>query len=363
VSLLAAINFSRGDWQLQADLELPATGVSAIYGPSGCGKTTLLRILAGLERSGSNSTIHLNGECWQDGQQFVPADQRGVGYVFQDGRLFPHLSVRDNLLFAFTRRFASSGPTLPIVCEWLQISELLPRKPGQLSGGEQQRVAIARALLSAPKLLLLDEPLNGLDPANRDKAMALLEDLHRKLQIPMIYVSHNLEEVMRLADYVVLLQAGRVQTRGTIENLSSALDSPLTLHAGAASVIHGVIFDHDQQYGLSRASIGENVYLYLQRTHSPQGARVRLRIRADAVSLSKSAAGDSSILNILPAVIEGWQHRGDSHVLVQLTLGQHHILASITRKSLAHLGLRRGDTVFAQIKGVALLSDYDNDYD
>jgi molybdate transport system ATP-binding protein len=361
VTLLAAVDFARDDWQLQVNLELPASGVTAIYGPSGCGKTTLLRVLAGLERIGSNSTVSLNGECWQQGQHFVPAERRGVGYVFQDGRLFPHLDVRANLLFAYKRRFTQNGPTLQAVCEWLQISQLLARMPAQLSGGEQQRVAIARALLGAPKLLLLDEPLNGLDPANRDKAMALLEDLHRKLQIPMIYVSHNLEEVMRLADYVVVLQLGRVLTRGTIETLSSSLDSPLTLHAGAASVIHGVIFDHDQQYGLSRASIAENVYLHLQRTHSPHGARVRLRIRADAVSLSKTAAIDSSILNILPASVEGWQQRGESHVLVQLSLGQHRILASITRKSLAHLDLRRGDTVYAQIKGVALLSDYDND--
>ena len=358
MALVANIEFARQNWSLQIQLELPASGVSAIYGPSGCGKTTLLRIIAGLERSATNSRVSLNQQRWQNQQQFVPPEQRGVGYVFQDGRLFPHLRVIDNLNFAFKRRFTENGPTVAEVCTWLRINDLLDRKPQQLSGGEQQRVAIARALLSAPRLLLLDEPLNGLDMDNREQAMALLEALHRRLAIPVIYVSHNLDEVMRLADHVVVLKQGRVEAQGSIEMLSTSLDSPLTRHTGAASVIHGVISDHDDSYGLSQVAIDEQRHLILRQAQSAIGEPVRLRIPADAVSLSKTPASDSSILNILPAQIEGWQQRGSSHQLVRLKLGQHSILALITRKSLARLELRRGDTVYAQIKGVALLSDY-----
>jgi molybdate transport system ATP-binding protein len=361
MALSIDVGFQRGDWSLRVQLELSASGVTAIYGPSGCGKTTLLRILAGLERAREGSSIRLNQHCWQDQRQFLLPEHRGIGYVFQDGRLFPHLKVVDNLKFAFHRRSGQHGAAIDEVCQWLQISDLLQRKPAQLSGGEQQRVAIARALLGAPRLLLLDEPLTGLDTDNREQAMALLENLHRRLDIPVIYVSHNLDEVMRLADYVVILNQGAVLTQGSIEALSTSLDSPLTQHAGSATVIHGVVLDHDLQYGLSRADIGDDRHLILKQTASTIGARVRLRIPADAVSLSKTPAADSSILNILPVRIDGWQTRGDSHVLMRLQLGQHSILASITRKSLARMELRTGDTVYAQIKGVALLSDYSRD--
>ena len=358
MTLVANINFARQDWSLQTRLELPARGVTAIYGPSGCGKTTLLRILAGLERAGNDSTISLNQQYWQHQQQFVAPEQRGIGYVFQDGRLFPHLRVLDNLKFAFLRRFNQQGPGIEEVCQWLHINDLLGRKPQQLSGGEQQRVAIARALLSAPQLLLLDEPLSGLDMDNREQAMTLLEALHRRLAIPVVYVSHNLDEVMRLADYVVLLKQGRVQTQGTIEALSTSLDSPLTQHIGTAAVIHGVISDHDEGYGLSRVAIDDDRFLVLKQTQSDIGAQVRLRIPAEAVSLSKTPATDSSILNILPVQVESWQQRGNCHALLRLKLGRHCILALITRKSLSRLALGPGDTVYAQIKGVALLSDY-----
>ena len=361
MALIADIKFTRGRWSLETALELPAAGVCALYGPSGCGKTTMLRILAGLDRARADSRISLGGQCWQDRDTFLPAEQRAIGYVFQDGRLFPHLSAADNLAFAFERRSGEHGPAVDEVCQWLQIDDLLHRMPHQLSGGEQQRVAIARALVSAPQLLLLDEPLSGLDSDNRENAMVLLESLHRRLSIPVIYVSHQLDEVMRLADHVVLMRSGRIVAQGSIESMTTSLDSPLAQQSGAGSVIEGAIHSHDDHYGLSIVDIGEGTTLTLAQLTTDVDARVRLRIPAQAVSLSQAPARDSSVLNILPVRVERWQEQGNSHVMVELRLVGHNILARITRKSLARMQIKQGDLLYAQIKGVALLSDYGRD--
>jgi molybdate transport system ATP-binding protein len=358
VALVADIQFQRDDWSLETQLRLPDTGVSALYGPSGCGKTSLLRIVAGLERAAAGSRVSLGDLCWQDHQTFIRPEQRGIGYVFQDGRLFPHLCVNDNLRFAFKRRFNENGPAIDKVCQWLNIAQLGARMPHQLSGGEQQRAAIARALVSAPQLLLLDEPLSGLDSDNRENTMALLEGLHRRLSMPVIYVSHQIDEVMRLADYVVLMDRGRIVGQGSIAQMTTSLDSPLMQQSGAGSVIEATVCRHDERYGLSDVDIGEGETLTLAQCNTAIGKLVRLRIPAQAVSLSVSAAADSSVLNILPVVVRGWHEQGTSHVMVQLSLGKHYILARITRKSLARMGLAEGDRIYAQIKGVALLSDY-----
>lgn len=362
MALNAQIRFDRQHWSLDIDLELPSRGVSALYGPSGCGKTTVLHILAGLQRGRRGSQISLDSQPWQSGSQFVAPEHRGVGYVFQDGRLFPHLTVTGNLDYAVKRRFSENGPSVDEVCQWLQIGDLLTRRPQQLSGGEQQRVAIARTLVSAPQLLLLDEPLSALDSENREKAMSLLEALHRRLSIPVIYVSHQLEEVMRLADYVVLMQQGRLIAQGDIATLSTSLDSPLIHHSGVGSVLEATTIKYDHEYGITEVAIDDTATLLLaQPTAQQAGARIRLRVPAEAVSLSKTVATDSSVLNILPATVQGWQQQGESHVLVRLQLGQQPILARITRKSLQRMDLSHGDVVYAQIKGVALLSDHGTD--
>jgi molybdate transport system ATP-binding protein len=358
MTLDARIRYQRNDWSLHTDLTIASRGVSAIHGPSGCGKTTLLRIIAGLERGDPGTEISLAQHCWQADGHFVPAQQRDIGYVFQDGRLFPHLTVAGNLQYAYRRRCHEQGPPMAEVSHWLRIEHLQQRLPTQLSGGEQQRVAIARALLRAPRLLLLDEPLTGLDSDIRDKAMSLLEDLHRRLAIPVIYVSHHRDEVQRLADHVALMEHGRIVSTGSIATLSTALDSPLTQSADASSVLQGTVATIDHHYGLSTVDIGDQRQLLLQLTHAEPGSTVRLRVPATSVSLARSYAADSSILNILPAHVEQWREQGASQMLVRLTLGQHSLLASITRKSLVKLALKPGDPVYAQIKGVALLSDY-----
>ena len=358
MTLTASIHFRRKDWQLRAEFTLPGDGVSAIHGPSGCGKTTLLRILAGLDRGDPGTEIRLDNCCWQSRGRFLAAERRGIGYVFQDGRLFPHLSVAANLNYAWERRFANHGPGPDEVSRWLEIDPLQQRLPAQLSGGEKQRVAIARALLRAPRLLLLDEPLTGLDHDIREKAMALLEALHRRLPIPVLYVSHHRDEVQRLADHVLIMKQGRIEASGSIASLSSALDSPLTQYADAGSVVQGTITGIDEHYGLSTVTIGPGLSLQLQVSDAQPGSSVRLRIPATSVSLTRSRAQDSSVLNIVPAVVGPWRRQGASQVLVQLQLGEHRLLASITLKSLDALALQPGQAVFAQIKGVALLSDY-----
>jgi molybdate transport system ATP-binding protein len=311
-----------------------------------------------LERGDSGTEIHMGQDCWQSGARFLPPERRGIGYVFQDGRLFPHLSVAGNLLYAYRRRFQAAGPGLAEVNRWLHIDHLQQRLPAQLSGGEQQRVAIARALLSAPRLLLLDEPLTGLDSDIREKAMGLLEALHHRLAMPVIYVSHHRDEVQRLADHVLIMQEGHITSSGHIATLSSALDSPLTQYADASSVLHGTISQIDHHYGLSTVTIAPGLQLILQLANALPGTSVRLRIPANSVSLARSCAQDSSIVNILPAVVGHWREHGPSLVLVQLHVGPHALLASITRQSLDKLALKSGERIFAQIKGVALLSDY-----
>ena len=198
-----------GGFRLQAAAELPARGVTALIGPSGSGKTTLLRCLAGLARA--EGEVAVAGAVWQDARGFTPTHRRGVGYVFQEPSLLPHLSVRANLAFAVRRAGDGPGPAFEEVTQMLGIGGLLGRAPDALSGGERQRVAIGRALLSKPVLLLMDEPLSSLDADSKAEVMPYLEQLHRALALPVIYVSHDALEVARLADWVLRMDHGRLQ--------------------------------------------------------------------------------------------------------------------------------------------------------
>jgi molybdate transport system ATP-binding protein len=226
-----------GEFQLDVTLALPASGITALWGPSGCGKTTVLRALAGLDRV--TGRVALNDEVWQDDAtgHFVPTHQRAIGYVIQEPTLFAHLSVIDNLRYGQRRSSKNtSARDLDAGIELLGIAGLLQRRPNTLSGGERQRVAIARALASQPRLLLMDEPLAALDAARKADILPYLERLHRTLSLPVIYVSHALAEVTRLADYVVLMDQGRALTTGTLEEVFSNVNLPVRDDAGA--VLH-----------------------------------------------------------------------------------------------------------------------------
>lgn len=355
-----AFDLRRGDFAMHIDLDLPARGVSALFGHSGSGKTTILRAIAGLDRH-AGARVEVNGAVWQDEARriFVPPHRRSIGYVFQEASLFPHLSVAGNLEFARKRSGvdgADSAAVLRRAVDLLGIGHLLERRATGLSGGERQRVAIARALLTQPRLMLLDEPLASLDGKRKEEVLPYLESLQRELAIPMVYVSHSLEEVARLADHVVLLEAGKVIASGPAAQTLARLDVSMALSDDAGMVVEGVTDGYDAPYGLLRLRVGQGA---MHVTHAPVaiGATVRLRVLARDVSLTLSAHADSSIMNQLRAVVVAtWPASDAAHVVVRLDAGGAALLARITRRSHDQLGIREGMTVWAQVKATALLS-------
>jgi len=347
-----------GKFALDAGFTAPAKGVTALFGPSGCGKTTVLRCLAGL--------VHLKGVCevdgdvWQDENgAFLPTYKRPLGYVFQEASLFPHLSVRRNLLFGAPRK--DGGPREPIafdeVVELLGLTRLLDRSPRNLSGGERQRVAIGRALLSQPKLLLMDEPLSALDRATKNEILPFLERLRDRLALPVVYVTHDIAEVERLADGIVLMDKGRVIGSGPLGELETDPSLPLAMARDAAVSLDGVVQANDQAYGLVILKVRGGAFS-APAPPAPLGQRRRIRIVAGDVSLAREAPGPSSILNILPGRIVSMKPVDSNEVVAVVALGPDgagaRILSRLTRKSWEALRLGEGASVYAQIKAVAL---------
>ena len=344
-----------GNFKLALNSEIPGEGVTAIYGPSGSGKSTLLDCIAGL-RQPDRGEIHFGGQCWFSGNCSIPPWQRRIGYVFQDARLFPHLSVADNLDYAARRARGTPPMALKQLQQTLGLTDLLPHRPATLSAGQKQRVAIGRALLSAPQLLLLDEPLANLDQQASADCLGLLQQIANKLELPMLYVSHDIEEVSQLADHLLLLEDGELKDQGSLLALSSRLDSRLAHEEQAAALLLGTIQAQDDAFSLTEISV-EGQTLYVNHLQQPVGSPRRLRIPARDVSICRSRPEDSSILNILPVTLEEVENCRGASLLLRLRLGQQHLLARITRKSADRLALQTGDKVFAQIKSVALLSE------
>lgn len=344
-------------FSLVTDLQLPASGVTVLFGRSGSGKTSLLRCIAGLQKADSGY-LKINGEVWQDSEHglFIPTHRRALGYVFQEANLFPHLKVEDNILFGLRRlgqkRLQAEHHRL---LELLGIEHLLQRSPERLSGGERQRVAMARALVLNPKILLMDEPLAALDHARKQEILPYLTRLHRELQIPVLYVTHSQQELAQLADYLVVLVDGRVETCGTLNETLSRLDLSLAQQADAGCVWTVEVAAHEPDYFLTRTQF-DGGSLYLPQTDLPIGQSLRLQIQARDVSIALQQPTASSILNVLPAQITGLRESGRGHVLVQLKVGSQLLLAHITRKSAIDLQLMPGMAVYAQIKGSALLN-------
>jgi len=355
----AAFEGKTGTFSLDAAFAVPASGVTALFGPSGCGKTTVLRCMAGLLRL-KDGHCAVDGDVWQDGGSFRPAHKRPVGYVFQEASLFPHLSVTGNLLYA-TRGRKPAKPADPVgfdeVVSLLGLGRFLDRSPRHLSGGERQRVAIGRALLSQPKLLLMDEPLSALDRLSKDEILPYLERLHLALSIPVLYVSHDLAEVERLADTLVLMETGRVRAAGPIAALLADPDLPLLHMPQPAAVVDGSVLFHDPTYGLSTVDIPGG-QLLVSGDLGSAGGRCRLRIPARDVSLGRELPLDTSILNALPAKILGAEPAADKQMTVRLALGEDGsgapILSRISKLSWDRLQLKPGETVIARIKAVAL---------
>jgi molybdate transport system ATP-binding protein len=345
------------DFSLDVDMTLPGRGVTALFGRSGSGKTTCLRIIAGLQRTGQGF-VAIGGEVWQDEARavFLPVHRRRLGYVFQEANLFPHHDVRGNLAYAYKRvPAAERSVTWESAVELLGVGPLLERQASSLSGGERQRVAIARALLSSPQILLMDEPLSALDSASKAAILPYLERLHDELAIPVIYVSHALEEVARLADHLVMLEAGRVIAAGPVTEILNRLDLPTAFGDDTGAVLETQLAEHDDHYALSRLSF-DGGSLWVSRVQRPLGARMRARVLARDVSLTLTPPQQTSILNIMAVRVEDICDDGPDRINLRLGLGESSVLlARITRRSCDQLRLAIGLHLYAQVKSVALL--------
>jgi molybdate transport system ATP-binding protein len=345
----------RADFALDVDLTIPMQGITGIFGQSGSGKTTLLRCLAGLEKP-TTGRLAIDGDVWQDTVKKVSRaiHERQIGYVFQEPRLFGHLNVRQNLDYGRRRnRERHNSVEVDQVVDLLGLARLLDRAPGELSGGEAQRVAIARALLRAPRLVLMDEPLAALDRARKDEILPFLDRLHAELSLPILYVSHSIEEVCRLCDHLVVMDQGKVEADGDLQSVLVNLEQPLLAGEEAGSVIEGVVDAYDPHYDLTRLKFSGDRLLIPGRIGDP-GAKFRLRIRANDVSLCRTRPVDSTIMNIIPVTVDRLHYDKGPYALVRLKAGDDLLTARLTRRSCDEMGLQQGEQLLAQIKSVAV---------
>ncbi len=333
--------------------EAPIVG---LFGRSGSGKTSLVNALAGTSRPHRGHII-INAETLFDSARGIdlPPDKRRLGYVFQDGLLFPHLDVESNLLYGLRRVPAAARVIDPAhVIQLLGLKSLLGRLPDKLSGGEKQRVAIGRALLAQPRLLLMDEPLASLDVPRQSEVLRYIEQLRDDLHIPIVYVSHAVGEITRLADTVVLLADGRALASGPVEEVMGRTDlRPHTGRYESGSVFETVVAAHDLVYGLTTLRF-EGGELIVPNVEALVGERVRVRIRARDVALALARPAGLSVLNVLPATLVAIASEEGPIVDVQLRAGQLPLAARITRRSAHELALREGQQVYALIKAVSL---------
>ncbi|MGG5817400.1 molybdenum ABC transporter ATP-binding protein [Falsiroseomonas sp. HW251] len=344
--------FGPDGFALDVGFAVPAAGVTALFGPSGCGKTTVLSAVAGLLRPQSGriavgSTALLDTARGLD----LPAERRRCAVVFQDARLFPHLSVATNLRYGLRRAPRDAeGPGFEEVVALLGLDHLLARRPAGLSGGERQRVALGRALLARPRLLLMDEPLASLDAARRGEVLPFLARLRDVARLPILLVTHALEEVDALADTLVLMERGRALAVGAVEELAARTDLPLAWRRDAGVLVTCVVAEPRGELIRLVFDGGE---LLTSHRPGPPGTRLRLRLRARDVSVATEAPRGVSIRNILPATLAAIAPGGEpQEVFLRLLVGPTPILARVTREAVAELGLREGQAIFALIKAV-----------
>ena len=346
-------------FELDVDLNIPGQGITAIFGESGSGKTSLLRCIAGLEKN-AVGCLYVNGELWQDNSVFVATHKRRLGYVFQEASLFEHLTAMGNLQYAIKRCNQTTNPDLlKQVVSVMGIHDILGQFPQQLSGGERQRVAIARALLSQPKLLLMDEPLASLDTARKLEILPYLERLRNSFNIPILYVSHAVDEIVRLADHLVIIQQGKVLAQGAITQLFSRVDLPLGVNNEVGAILECKVVERDPKWNLMRVSF-DGGELWLPNVENQQSLSLsntqRIRVLASDVSLTLSPHTDSSILNVLSAtIVEIINDYEPAMSLVRLKVGESYLLARLSKKSLHNLALTLEKCVWVQIKSAAIV--------
>lgn len=347
----------RGEFFGDLRRELPLNGITALFGPSGSGKTMTLRMIAGLEPA-CEGRIAVDGVTWLDtaSSTRVPAHKRGAGVVFQDARLFRHLDVAGNLAYGAKRGFGSGEPqSRGEVIDALDLGGLLARRVDGLSGGERQRVAIGRAILARPRLLLMDEPLSALDLPRRAEIMGYIEALPSLFGIPIVYVTHAIDEVARLAQSLALMNSGRIIASGPVQEMLARLDlPPLTGRFEAGVVLQGVVDHHDEAFALTSLDIGGQP-LIVPALDLPRGEAVRLRVRARDVAIALSVPADISTRNALRASIaEVVLEEDTAYAEIRLSVGDQDVRARITRKAVVELDLKTGQTVFALVKSVSL---------
>jgi len=352
------LDISYPEFTLDVDLVLPAHGITAIFGPSGSGKTSLLRAIAGLHKKTlyKKGQIQFHDQIWQSDTTFLPTYKRPIGYVFQDSSLFAHLTIQQNLDYGQKR---IDNPLTPHerdhIIDLLDIAHLLARYPDKLSGGERQRVAIARALLLRPQLLLMDEPMASLDFARKSEILRFLERLKSTLKIPLLYVSHNVEEVTRLADHLIILDQGKVQQQGPIQEvmanhkiLNSMSDEPFTL-------LFGTVMTARTEHNLTEVDLGDAL-IRMPHHEVKKHAEIRLHLYARDVSITLSRPKKTSVLNIFECQIETIETPTENgQCLIHLRLKDTRIQARVSAYSCAELTLQPGTKVYAQIKAVSIV--------
>lgn len=349
------LSLKQGDFALKARFAGDMSGVTALFGASGAGKSTLLRVLAGFE-SGAEGRVELSGDVLQESaaHRFVPPHRRGVGTVFQQPRLFDHLDVAGNLRFAEKRAQGLPGPTLEAVVEALDLGPLMSQPSRTLSGGERQRVAIGRALLSRPRMVLMDEPLTGLDQRRKAQILPYIARLPQQFALPVVYVTHAVDELTRIADKMIALDHGRVVAFGSLPEVFPRLDIDAGgSHFEAGAILQGHISGHDPQMHLSYVTIGES-RLSMPAAPLPEGAVVQLRVRARDVLLATQRPEGLSAQNILPAQVHRVIEEPDTAFAeVFLQVADQVLRARLTRAAIAQLRIAPGQNVYAVLKAIS----------
>ena len=348
MTIEAKIHAQRPGFDLQADLSFDAVGVLGVFGRSGSGKSTILRAIAGLDRH-PNTTVRVAGETWQDSDTFVSPHRRSVGFVFQDASLFPHLSVKKNVEYGFKRSSDPESAQVEASFDLLGIGSLMERGVASLSGGEKQRVAIARALAMSPRLILMDEPLSSLDDQGKQEILPYIASLRETLEIPMLYVTHDLDEIARIADEIVLLKDGRITAKEPVSRFITDIE-----RGDAEAVVDAIVDSVDNNFDLTLLRFDGSI-LVVPGKSAGIGSRVRVLIDASNVSITLERQTGTSIQNILECTVDAISKDQDGQVLVRLICGDTPIVSRITKKSHSELGLKKGKQVFAQIKSVVLL--------
>jgi len=346
-----------GSLELDIKLDLPMQGITAIFGRSGTGKTSLINVLSGLSKPDKGS-IQLGDRILCDSAKgiFLPPEKRKIGYVFQDARLFPHYTVAGNLTYGCRDKDQSHFDD---VVQLLGIDSLLQRYPSSLSGGEKQRVAIGRALLMKPDMLLMDEPLASLDLPRKQELMPYLEKLAKQVNTPILYVTHSLDEILRLADHMVMINKGKVVVAGNINSVWGSPEMRPWLPAKEQSSLISARVNHTHpDYALTQVMLNHDACLWVSKLHRLRGEWVRVRIHSNDVSITKAKPEQTSIRNILMARIDKiLSVNEEEKVAVRLRVGEAQIWANLTLWAADELCLKVGDEVFAQIKGVSVTQD------